>query len=104
GASWSAPVTIGQVPVPKVDNPDTGRILRETPGVALDTAPDGTAYAAWHQSGPDQRVQVVISKSLDGGLAWSAPHPVADAVNDAFFPSLAVGADGTVGVTWYDLR
>ena len=72
--------------LPKVDDPDTGRILRETPGVALDTAPDGTAYAAWHESAPDGRVRVVLSKSPDGGLTWTTPHPVADAALPRMIP------------------
>lgn len=104
GATWSPPIEIAQVPVPRVADPDTGKTLRQTPGVALDTAPDGTAYAAWHQSGPDGRAQVVLSKSPDGGATWSTPHVVADATSDAFIPSVAVAGDGTLGVTWYDLR
>ena len=52
-----------------------------------------------------------LSMSADGGLTWSAPIQVnkspsniAPANRQAFIPSVAVAADGTVAVTYYDFR
>ena len=49
--------------------------------------------------------------SVDSGFTWSAAIPVSQTpgnipvVNrNAFVPALAVAADGTIGVTYYDFR
>jgi hypothetical protein len=47
------------------------------------TAPDGTLYVVWDNynnavTGADNRNQVLISKSADGGVTFSAPVKVAD--------------------------
>ncbi len=48
----------------------------------------------------------VITTSTDGGESWSSPIAVNPDTLDsqAFNPSVAVAADGTVGVMFYDLR
>jgi len=49
--------------------------------------------------------RVFVAKSVDGGLTWSEPVAVSDAVEtDASTPALAVDGRGAVGVTWYDRR
>ena len=47
-----------------------------------------------------------ITMSSDGGLNWSDPIPVNPGTEDkqAFFPTVAVADDGTVGVLFYDFR
>ncbi len=53
----------------------------------------------------DQRDGVAISKSVDGGLTWSAPAQVNGAPgSQAFTPAVSVAADGRVGVLYTDLR
>jgi hypothetical protein len=43
--------------------------------------------------------------SADGGLSWTAPVQVNSVtLTDAFTPSIAVAADGTIGVSYYDWR
>ncbi len=49
--------------------------------------------------------------SANGGLTWSVPIRVnrtpldiPPANRQAFFPSIAVAADGTIGVSYYDFR
>jgi hypothetical protein len=49
--------------------------------------------------------------SSDGGLSWSAPIRInqtplniAPANRQAFLPIVAVGADGTIAVSYYDFR
>ena len=66
-----------------------------------------TAYQVggqWHEARGPGETEVVMSGSTDGGVTWSEPRVVAGATHKAFIPSLAVGADGRVAVTWYDLR
>jgi hypothetical protein len=47
----------------------------------------------------------VISTSSNAGRNWSKPAVVStDTGQPAFTPTVAVNTDGTVGVTYYDLR
>jgi hypothetical protein len=46
-----------------------------------------------------------LSSSDNGGLNWSAPAAVNTRTDvAAFTPSIAVATDGTVGISYYDLR
>jgi hypothetical protein len=48
---------------------------------------------------------VALSRSIDGGLTWSAPLQINSApAVQAFTPSVHVRANGTIGVTYYDFR
>ena len=51
-------------------------------------------------------LDVVMSKSSDGGRNWSTPKVVdtAPAGTSAFNGTVEVTADGTVSVLWYDFR
>jgi hypothetical protein len=110
GATWSDPITIAPwVPV-ALDDPDTGDFIRAgdfLPDIAVDPN-NGALYAVWadgSQSG-GAVADVVLSKSTDGGLTWSEPAKVSatPAGVDSFTPSVDVSANGTVAVTYYDLR
>jgi hypothetical protein len=48
----------------------------------------------------------VISTSTDGGKTWTSPEAISGTPTNlpAFTPTVAVGLDGTVAVTYYDLR
>jgi BNR/Asp-box repeat len=109
GATWSkASVVSDEQTVLDVD-PNTGAALRteETlPSVAVDPV-TGELYVVWE----DARFtggavnQAVISTSTDGGATWSAPAPVSTpSGTPAFTPTVAVNANGSVAVTYYDLR
>jgi hypothetical protein len=96
--------------------PDLQRAIRDG-ALLFDVAVDsdnGNLYAVWQDArfsdfGFDE---VAFSMSTDGGLTWSAPIKVnqtpANTTNplrqQAFLPSVAVTADGTVVVTYYDFR
>lgn len=64
-------------------------------------------YAVW----PDRRAgrsQILLSFSTDKGATWSpsktvSDNPASDAT-DQLMPTIAVNADGVVGVMWYDRR
>jgi hypothetical protein len=80
--------------------------------VAVD-ARSGALYVVWQDNGfsGGQVDQVAFSKSTDGGRHWTAPveisqTPAAGPIVDqqAFLPTVAVAADGTIGVTYYDNR
>jgi hypothetical protein len=68
-------------------------------------------YAVWQDgsfSGPPrgkEHAGIAFSQSLDGGLTWSPKIQINQVpATQAFTPSVAVAADGTVGVTYYDFR
>ena len=96
--------------------PDLHRAIRDAAilfDVAVDAA-SGNLYAVWQ----DARFsgfrfdEIAFSMSTDDGLTWSAPTKVnrtpVNTTNplrqQAFIPSVAVTADGTVVVTYYDFR
>lgn len=108
GSTWSAPVFIAdQLPVGARD-PQTGKAIRDGALVpAIAAAPDGALWVSWQDArfSNGQRDAVAISRSLDGGLTWSAPSAINHApAAAAFAPAIAVRADGVIGVLHYDLR
>lgn len=63
-------------------------------------------YAAWNdmRSG---HPQILFSYSADRGRTWSEPRAIGSPESqaaDQFQPSLAVNAEGTLAMTWYDTR
>jgi outer membrane protein assembly factor BamB len=112
GETWS-------VPVPVVDQ------IAEYPAQPLVTDPDGhehwgvdafmppaqyaadgrtiyLAYAA-HASDGSPQSTLHVMRSDDGGATWTETAPPTPS-NAAFMPALAIAGDGTVGMTWIDLR
>lgn len=66
-------------------------------------APDGTVNIATEGSSSPTVGAVGVHASRDGGRTWtSSPLPGVSAF--AFQPTLAVDAQGALGVVWYDLR
>jgi hypothetical protein len=107
GATWSAPITVAKALPGFVSDPEDGTPVRTgdiIPEIAA--GPNGTVYVVWQEAtlAPSGSA-VAFAKSTDGGLTWSAPvrintHPEVQ----AFTPMIRVLADGTIGVTHYDLR
>ncbi|HKT06223.1 MAG TPA: sialidase family protein [Rugosimonospora sp.] len=109
GRTWSARVPVAvDTSVADVD-PNTGAALRTgsgLPSVAIDPA-TGRLYLAYEGSAftGGRYDQVLLVTSGDRGLNWSRPVRVsAVAASPAFAPTVAVALDGTVGVSYYDLR
>lgn len=117
GLSWAKPVVVGHYVNPPpggeygwpVVNGSDFRIFA-LPTLAVDRSGgphSGNVYVAWfdHSTGDGE---VVLTVSRDRGATWSAPTRVHDddpALRfDQFMPSVAVGPDGTLDVTWYDRR
>jgi hypothetical protein len=109
GATWSgATIAANEEDAADVD-PNTGQFLRTgegLPSVTIDPA-TGQLYAVWGDARftGGQFNQVVITTSKDGGATWTAPAVVSTSTTrPSFTPTVAVSSDGTVGVTFYDLR
>jgi hypothetical protein len=127
GQTWSAPIAAvvqpplleghnGQEPpLALVTDPDTGQQVPAVPmfdSIAVDRT-TGQLYAVWI----DARFSnfpyngIALSTSSDGGLTWSqpiqvnqTPNSVPPADRQAWNPSVAVAADSTVAVPYYDFR
>ncbi len=108
GATWSAPTIVS----PLIDAPvstlngqavRTGDVL---PAWAVDPN-NGNLYATWQDGSfaTDGHAQIAFSQSTDGGQHWSAPVRINKvSTTQAFNPQVVVSANGTVGVTYYDMR
>jgi RTX calcium-binding nonapeptide repeat (4 copies) len=107
GVTWSAPIIVDHerpLVVPNVRSGDT------VPSLAVDRR-TGKLYAAWQDSrfskGSENRNDILVISSSDGGLTWSAPIKANDTppgAQDAFTPTIQVDDGGRVGVLYYDLR
>lgn len=116
GASWNLYSTIGDIYPRGASDPETGQAIRDGSILgAIAVGPDDTVWVAWQDAslglvcpnppciGPYDRIALV--KSTNGGLDWSSPVRVNPDPNvSAFTPTLRVAADGTVGLSYYDLR
>ena len=121
GQSWSTlvnAVTMTPLYTPEgntvVVDPETGQSVRDptNPSFVVDMR-NGNLYAVWEDGrfSNFQYNEVAFSMSVDGGLSWSAPIRVNQTPLDvpptnrqSFLPSIAVAANGTIGVSYYDFR
>lgn len=108
GVTWSAPVTVSSRLAIGARDPETGTAIRDGAIVPSAAAgPGGSVHVAWQDArfSGGARDGIAYSRSLDGGLTWSAPVRVnPDPAVTAFTPNVHVLADGTVGVAYFDLR
>ncbi|HUP29906.1 MAG TPA: sialidase family protein [Usitatibacter sp.] len=107
GATWSGPVDIHEQHSLGTRDPATGTPVRDgaiVPQMAV--GGDGTLHLVWQDARfTGVRDAIAYSRSTDGGLTWSAPRRVnGEPAVPAFTPQVHVRADGTVGVTYFDLR
>jgi hypothetical protein len=89
GATWSAGIPIGPA------RPGPSGRLRAGPLPVADVGPDGTAYVVWTDCGLRASCtgnDVVVSRSSDGGLTWTAPAriPTGPQNSDYELPGFAV--------------
>jgi hypothetical protein len=110
GRTWSQPIKISNINLINLTDPDNGLPVRAgdyLPDIAVDPS-SGDLYVVWADArfGDGTYLDVVMSKSTDGGRTWTRPKPVDTAPADvsAFNGTVAVTGDGTVAVLWYDFR
>ena len=105
GATWSPPSLVA------VADPRLMVMAR----VAV--APDGSVFVSWQRASTDDTnpsFALMLSRSGDGGRTWAPPQAAGAAIPGppeygshgtiAAAPSLAVAADGTLGIGFYDHR
>lgn len=107
GATWSEPIQVAVAAGLGASDPETGFAIRDgaiIPQMAVGR--DGVLHMVWQDSRFTQvRDAIAYSRSADGGRTWSQPVRVnSNADVAAFTPQVHVRDDGTIGVTFYDLR
>jgi hypothetical protein len=125
GQTWSGPISaVVQQPLidptiqplnATVTDPDTGHAVEAHPffdSIAVGRK-SGNLYAVWLDGrfSNFQYNSIALSMSTDGGFTWSRPIQVNQTPNSvppidrqAWNPTVAVAADGTVAVSYYDFR
>ncbi len=110
GLTWSEPIKVANIDFVTLRDPFSGKLVGAgdyLPDIAVDPN-SGDLYVVWADGrfGDGTYLDVVMSKSSDGGRHWSDPQVVdtAPAGASAFNSTVAVTDDGTVGVLWYDFR
>jgi hypothetical protein len=108
GATWSQPIVVSQQDVAHVTI--AGQAVRtsdELPEFAANPV-NGALYAVWQDKrfSATGESKIAFAQSTDGGLTWSAPIRVDQSPGNtpAFTPQVHVAADGTVGLSYYDLQ
>ena len=108
GATWSTPVTVATNDSVGTQDPDTGTVIRAGSGLPQGAVgPGGELVVVWQDARftGGQRDAIALSTSSDGGLHWTAPVRINSTPSTpAFTPSVAVLADGTIGVSYFDFR
>ncbi len=106
GMSWSTEIVVDQIDAILVRDPFTGAPIRAgtNPDVAVGPR-TGVLYAVWADGrfSGDTFAEIAFMMSLDSGKSWTTPAKVnltpsapQLANRQAFLPSVAVGADGSV--------
>ena len=121
GRTWSSPASvITMTPLYRPDgstlvrDPETGQLVQDptNPSFAIDTR-NGNLYAVWEDGrfSSFQYDDIGFAMSADGGVSWSSPvrvnqtpQNIPSANRQSFLPSVAVSANGTIGVSYYDFR
>ncbi len=108
GATWSAPIRVSNFFPHGAVDPVTHEKIRDgaiVPQMAV--APNGALHVVWQDSrfSSGDHDGIALSRSTNGGLTWSSPVRVNSSAGvAAFTPQVHVRADGTIGITFFDLR
>ena len=108
GLTWSVPITISSFLGVGTRDPETGAAIRDSGFLGqISVGPQGQLYVVWQDARFSNGVRdaIAFSRSIDGGLTWSLPVRVnADASVQGLIPSMNARADGTVGISYFDMR
>jgi len=107
GATWSAPVSL-TVPTQQPDQILGNDRVHSFPSIAVDTSgfTAGTIYVTYVSNASGDGGNVMVQRSLDGGLTFTppvslSPRPGTD--RSQWFPTVAVDkSSGRVSVVYYD--
>jgi hypothetical protein len=92
GNGWSGPTAISPVLQP---DPTRGSQLND---VAVNAS--GTAISAWDQYTYTGSGGATIGVATQSGGKWGAPFTISGTTGFSMVPKVAVGADGTMAVSW----
>jgi hypothetical protein len=108
GNTWSGATGIDPQQVATVTI--AGHAVRssdELPEFAVNPV-NGYVYAVWQDGrfSPGGTSKIAFAQSADGGLTWSNTIRIDQSPGNtpAFVPQIHVAADGTIGLTYYDLQ
>jgi Neuraminidase (sialidase) len=105
GITWSPSVTVADMTFTQPTDPTRKDGVRGTgQGILAAAAPDGGVYVSWAEERLQGDSFVAVVRSGDGGITWSVPVKIATDRSQPLIPGIAVAADGTVGVGWYELQ
>jgi hypothetical protein len=90
------------------DRPESGAAIRDGATLgSIAAGRNGQIAVVWQDArfSGGQRDGIALSRSLDGGLTWTAPVQInrVPAVQ-AFLPTVHIRNDGTIGVSYFDFR
>ena len=108
GATWSAPVKVADFLGIGTRDPETGSAIRDAGYLGqISVGPQGQLFATWQDArfSNGNRDGIAFARSLDGGVTWSAPAQINGVPGvQALIPTVNARADGTIGVTYFDMR
>jgi hypothetical protein len=107
GATWSVPITIADLQTVGTVDPETNMPIRDSCCGGIAAGANGVLAVTWQDSRFTGGAYdaIAFSQSIDGGFTWSAPIRInGEPAVRALIPSIAIRADGTLGVTYYDFR
>ena len=108
GQTWSAPVRIADHAAVGTRDPESGTAVRDGSIIArIAVNSRGEIFVVWQDARltSGQRDAILLSRSNDRGLTWSAPVRVSrDLQVAAFTPAISISAEGMIGVSYYDFR
>jgi hypothetical protein len=87
GTTWTAPVSVS-----------AAGGAASSPQLAA--ASSGALTAVWTRFDGSKNV-IQSSNSVNGGLSWTAPVDISDALGNAFNPQIAVASNGSATAVWY---
>jgi hypothetical protein len=111
GLTWSEPTIVTRMQTVLLVDPFSTFTLRPTPDNIPSAAVDrrtGQIYVSWTsgQFSGGKTSDIALTSSTDEGRTWSSPVRINQTPGNAlaFVPSLATLDDGSVGVSYFDLR
>lgn len=100
GTTWLPPVPVASVPsADGPSDPTTGAPVRAGGWItSVESGPDGRVWVTWADES-----EIMLTSTTDG-VVWPAAVAIAAGDKPKFTPVVAVRADGTVAVSYYDFR